>query len=721
MRAHDYKKTLSRSPNPDGGGDLLQAFATKVALSDNFSRLDLSLDDAAYLLADFALRSLGPLVTHETGLTWASKALRDHTPVTDPVSASKGIQSADRVAHGVLSRLTSYPRDPLYIAALRAIGEVCYTAKHQQMQTPSACLAAMEKVVVAGVPAETVANAARRFLGQALRPQAVRAETVGAGAPRSSILGDLRSMFSFSPGARTANPGEELDALELASRDIIGNAYEACGNLSYHKGYVEAMEAGTRNFNSVLLDIGAMATAAYAKQAADGALAAEMAIHAARAAGAPVSGKIKDLAFDAQVKAQRAALCAQNLKADVKENRTSLGALEGLIEKMTECYHACREVFVVGQELRREHGLAGQGAQRKHEGRTPNHHRTGILSEDYPMDPYNKDLDKAFDPYDRYWRTGNPSALYSVAIDGRPVYSSHLKDQAMRRFMHQRDSGRGEVTLSIDGDVAYRVGKGGAMRVGNPLRDSDGRGYVNGYFIGEREDLYQADLAGMNLRGADLGGADLREADLRGADLSYADLEEARLFRAKMTGAILTKARLSLAKMKGAILTGADLTEADLTGANLTEADLTGANLTGANLEGADLTGANLTGAKLEGAKLEGAKLEGATMPDGRIFYGSVTNAYLVSAPKNSAGVRKPIVCGNGLRLSVQAGEYTYCAPKTSTGPWATVEVGYPSRVISELLPYADTEDDPLNSVYAYVPVEVLDVVIAKNGGIAGR
>ena len=41
--------------------------------------------------------------------------------------------------------------------------------------------------------------------------------------------------------------------------------------------------------------------------------------------------------------------------------------------------------------------------------RTPNHHRTGILSEDYPMDPYNKDLDKAYDPYDRYWRTGNPS------------------------------------------------------------------------------------------------------------------------------------------------------------------------------------------------------------------------------------------------------------------------------------------------------------------------
>ena len=69
MRAHDYKKTLSRSPNPDGGGDLLQAFATKVAVSDNFSRLDLSLDDAAFMLADFAVRSLGPLVAHAAELS----------------------------------------------------------------------------------------------------------------------------------------------------------------------------------------------------------------------------------------------------------------------------------------------------------------------------------------------------------------------------------------------------------------------------------------------------------------------------------------------------------------------------------------------------------------------------------------------------------------------------------------------------------------------------
>lgn len=39
--------------------------------------------------------------------------------------------------------------------------------------------------------------------------------------------------------------------------------------------------------------------------------------------------------------------------------------------------------------------------------RKPNHHRTGILSEDYPMDPYRRDLAKAYDPYDAYWRSPN--------------------------------------------------------------------------------------------------------------------------------------------------------------------------------------------------------------------------------------------------------------------------------------------------------------------------
>ena len=45
----------------------------------------------------------------------------------------------------------------------------------------------------------------------------------------------------------------------------------------------------------------------------------------------------------------------------------------------------------------------------KGDGRTPNHHRTGILSEDYPADPYTRDLAQHFDPYDRDGRRVNPT------------------------------------------------------------------------------------------------------------------------------------------------------------------------------------------------------------------------------------------------------------------------------------------------------------------------
>jgi hypothetical protein len=49
--------------------------------------------------------------------------------------------------------------------------------------------------------------------------------------------------------------------------------------------------------------------------------------------------------------------------------------------------------------------------------RTPNHHRTGILSEDYPADPYRADLPQHFDPYDRDGRMGNPGGTIKRRVD----------------------------------------------------------------------------------------------------------------------------------------------------------------------------------------------------------------------------------------------------------------------------------------------------------------
>jgi hypothetical protein len=81
--------------------------------------------------------------------------------------------------------------------------------------------------------------------------------------------------------------------------------------------------------------------------------------------------------------------------------------------------------------------------------------------------------------------------------------------------------------------------------------------------------------------------------------------------------------------------------------------------------------------------------------------------------------VRPAIVCGDGLTLSVQASATHYCWPRDIYGPYSEVEIGFPSAEISEIMQWAETPATPLETVYGYVPVEVVDAVIAAHGGIA--
>lgn len=82
--------------------------------------------------------------------------------------------------------------------------------------------------------------------------------------------------------------------------------------------------------------------------------------------------------------------------------------------------------------------------------------------------------------------------------------------------------------------------------------------------------------------------------------------------------------------------------------------------------------------------------------------------------------LRSRVQCNDGFSISIQASLCHYCEPRrTFEGPYTEVELGYPSCSEELLIPYM--EDDccePENTVYPYVPVEVVDKVIKKHGGI---
>jgi uncharacterized protein YjbI with pentapeptide repeats len=95
--------------------------------------------------------------------------------------------------------------------------------------------------------------------------------------------------------------------------------------------------------------------------------------------------------------------------------------------------------------------------------------------------------------------------------------------------------------------------------------------------------LFQADLAYIDLPGIALNGARLRQADLS---------------LVTMNDANFSKADLSSTNAFGGRFSGANFAQTDLTRANFTGAYLGFANFTGAKLAGMVLSGAELTGAR---------------------------------------------------------------------------------------------------------------------------
>ena len=81
--------------------------------------------------------------------------------------------------------------------------------------------------------------------------------------------------------------------------------------------------------------------------------------------------------------------------------------------------------------------------------------------------------------------------------------------------------------------------------------------------------------------------------------------------------------------------------------------------------------------------------------------------------------LNEKVVCADGFTMSVQAHAGAYCLPCMSGAPvYREVEVGFPCRREELLMEWADEAHRPTDTVYGYVPVQVVTNVIAKHGGM---
>tara|TARA_R100000008_G_scaffold37901_2_gene21603 strand:- start:525 stop:824 length:300 start_codon:yes stop_codon:yes gene_type:complete len=79
----------------------------------------------------------------------------------------------------------------------------------------------------------------------------------------------------------------------------------------------------------------------------------------------------------------------------------------------------------------------------------------------------------------------------------------------------------------------------------------------------------------------------------------------------------------------------------------------------------------------------------------------------------------KRVICADGFQMSVQASATSYCLPRMTDAPvYREVEVGFPSTKEPMLMKWAEDPEAPTNTVYGWVPVQVVTNVIAKHGGM---
>lgn len=80
---------------------------------------------------------------------------------------------------------------------------------------------------------------------------------------------------------------------------------------------------------------------------------------------------------------------------------------------------------------------------------------------------------------------------------------------------------------------------------------------------------------------------------------------------------------------------------------------------------------------------------------------------------------RPRLYCNDGYSISVQASKFHYCRPRLDgLQDYESVELGFPSMEDELINEYAENDFDYTDTVYGYVPIEIVEKLIKKHGGI---
>jgi hypothetical protein len=86
--------------------------------------------------------------------------------------------------------------------------------------------------------------------------------------------------------------------------------------------------------------------------------------------------------------------------------------------------------------------------------------------------------------------------------------------------------------------------------------------------------------------------------------------------------------------------------------------------------------------------------------------------------PQDEYPCKPLIICNDGFQFSVQGSKIHYCEPRKNQYWYSEMEIGFPNQEEELIKSYAENESDLTQTVYGYVPCELIQQVIDKHQGI---